>query len=116
MGRQHRESQTARWTKITLYPLFEALLRTLIPPVTSMTVHHLRTTVGTPRPLSSELIFPKLHRGRSPNSSPPIKPLSCGHHDAPNSNLLPNVSRSRSPRTSQRYIRETPCSRSIACL
>src|SRR5512147_2586977 len=103
MGRQHRESQTARSTKITLDPLFEALLRTLIPPVTSMTVHHPRTTARTHRTQSSELIFPKLHRGRSPKSSRPIKPVSFGHHDASDSRLLPNGPRSRSPRTSQRY-------------
>jgi hypothetical protein len=76
---QYRESQAARTTEIALDALlFILLLRTgriSITLVTSLSVHHPRTTAGTHRPFSSELIFSKLNRGAFPKSSTTIKPL-----------------------------------------
>jgi hypothetical protein len=82
MRQQYRESQTARTTEVTLNPLFERLFGIGIALVTSMAVDYPRTTAGTHRTHSSELIFAKLNRRRSPNSSQAIKPLYLGHHDS----------------------------------
>ena len=80
MRRQHRKRQTARATEVTLNPLQQRLLRIIIAPVASVAVHHPRTTAGTGRTQSFELIFANLDRRTSPKSSRPIKPLYLGHH------------------------------------
>jgi len=72
--------------------------------VSPVQVHHPRTTVGALGPLSLELIFSKLNREAFPKSSPSIKPLYFGLHDASATPLFTNVAHPRSPRSSQRNI------------
>jgi hypothetical protein len=73
--------------------------------VSPVQVHHPRTTVGALGPLSLELIFSKLNREAFPKSSPSIKPLYFGLHDASATPLFTNVAHPRSPRSSQRYTK-----------
>src|SRR5476651_2090575 len=80
MRRQHREGQTAKKRAETLNALFLDPFWIGIPLVTSMEVDDPRTTAGTDRTKSFELIFAKLDRGASPNSSRSIKPLFSGLH------------------------------------
>jgi hypothetical protein len=56
-----------------------------------MAVDGPRTTAGTDRPDSSELIFAELNRGESPKSSRGIKPLSSGLPASNPTPLLPTV-------------------------
>src|SRR6185437_12681013 len=81
MRRQHRKGQTARRMTVTLNALFLDPFWIGIPLVTSMAMDSPRTTAGTHRTKSFELIFAKLDRGASANSSRPIKPLFSGHHE-----------------------------------
>lgn len=103
MGGQHRKGPTTRRTKITLDPLHERLLRIGIPLVAPVAVNSPRTTPGTHRPFSSELVFAQLDRPTSPKSSRPFKPPDLGLHDASHRHLLTNVPPSRPHPTSQRY-------------
>jgi hypothetical protein len=91
MRQQYRESQTTRPTEVTLNPLFQRLFGIGIALVTSMAVDCPRTTAGTHRTNSSELIFAKLNRRRSPKSSRAIKPLYLGHNDSTPMNLCLTV-------------------------
>ena len=103
MGWQHREGQTARRAEITLDPLLLGAFRIGITLVTAMAVDGPRTTAGTDRTKSFELIFAQLDRGASPNSSRAIKPHCVRLHDLTGSALLTPVVHPRSPRISQRY-------------
>jgi hypothetical protein len=68
-----------------------------------MAVDGPRTTAGTDRPKSFELIFAELNRRTSPKPSRLIKLLYFGLHDATATSFPTNVPHSRSHRTSQRY-------------
>ena len=72
---QHRETQTAGLTQVTLDPLLDRLFGFGITPVAPVPVHHPRTPARTQRTLSSELIFSNLNRRAFAKSSTPIKPL-----------------------------------------
>jgi len=72
-----------------------------------MEVDYPRTTARTLRSRSFKLVFSKLNRGASPKSSPSIKTLYFGLHDASAPLLLTNVAVPRSRRKLQRYTTRT---------
>ena len=75
MWGQHRESQAAMRAQVTENTLPRRTFRISVARVASMAVHRPRTTAGTHRTKSAELIFAQLNRGASPQSSRDIKPL-----------------------------------------
>ena len=75
--------------------------------VSPVQVDHPQTAVRALGSLSLELIFSKLNREAFPKSSPPIKLLYFGLHDASRTLLLTNVAHPRSPCSSQRYTTAT---------
>ena len=91
MRRQHREGQAASRMAVALNALFLDPFWIGISLVTSMAMDRPRTTAGTHRTKSFELIFAKLDRGASPNSSRPIKPLFSGHDEPTLTALLLTV-------------------------
>jgi hypothetical protein len=103
MRGQDREGPPARAAKVALNPLLERPLRIGIPLVTSMAVDRPRTTAGSRRTQSFELIFAKLNAGASPKSSGAIKSLYPGLHEPNSPPALTNVAHLRSVRISQRY-------------
>src|SRR4051812_22660123 len=87
MRQQHRESQTADGTKVTLNPLFQRLFGIGIALLIPMAVDCPWTTAGTDRTQSFELIFSKLDRRPSSKRPRPIKPLSSGLSVSPATDL-----------------------------
>src|SRR5690606_15239342 len=102
--RQHRKSQTARRMKITLDLLPGGAFRIGAALIAAVTMHHPRTTAGTLRPHSSELIFAKLNRRASLKSPEAIKPFCFGLHDPSAAALLASVPLSRSRHIPPRYM------------
>src|SRR6185503_17053474 len=87
----HREGHSTGGTTIPLNAFFLDPFWIGIPLVTSMQVDHPRTTAGTHRPQSFELVFPELDRELFPKSPEPFKPLSFGLHDSTPTPLLLTV-------------------------
>ena len=91
-------------TKVALNALFLGPFRIGIPLVTSMAMDRPRTTAGTDRTKSFELIFAQLDREAFPKSSRPFKPLSSGLHE-PTPTALPFTVQSHAPTSIQSVTR-----------
>jgi len=103
MGLQHGEGQATKVTEVALYPLLERSLRIGKTLIGSVAVDRPRAIARTDRTQSFELIFAKLDRRDSPESSRLIKALYLGLHDATASSLLTNVPHPRYHYNLQRY-------------
>jgi hypothetical protein len=91
MRRQNREGQTAKRTKTALDPFLAGAFRIGVAQVVPMAVDRPRTTAGTEKSRSGELIESDLNVEQKPESSRQIKPLSFGLHDTVRPLLLANV-------------------------
>ena len=91
MGRQNGQSQAAGVAEVKLDPFFLGSFGVGVAEVMSMTMDGPRTTTGTGRAKSFELIFAKLDRTRCPQSSRLSKSQFLVVHDAIPTDMLPNL-------------------------
>ena len=100
---QHRKGQTADVAEVTLDPFQARAFRIGVAEVVIMAMDGPRTTAGTYRTRSSELILAQLDGQQKPESSRQIKSFSFGLHDATPPPLLANVPLPRSHFSSKLY-------------
>ena len=100
---KNRERQTATMAEVSLDPFQARAFRIGVAEVVIMAMDGPRTTAGTHRTRSSELILAQLDGQQKPESSRQIESFSFGLHDATPPPLLANVPLPRSHFSSKLY-------------